>query len=158
SRRGLCRCGRHDSAVDVRRHAHARPGLYAACICYRHHRRHGVDARCAARRDAGRFDRSSGRAAFHAVGQEHVLLRDPGAGTAFPAAGHHGQENGMIARLTVGIAPSTLALLGVLLAVLVSLPMIASDYVLTVLILILYFAYLGQAWNIMLGFVGQLSL
>ena len=36
--------------------------------------------------------------------------------------------------------------------------MLASDYVLTVLILILYFAYLGQAWNIMLGFAGLLSL
>ena len=29
---------------------------------------------------------------------------------------------------------------------------------LTVLILILYFAYAGQAWNIMMGFAGQLSL
>ena len=28
----------------------------------------------------------------------------------------------------------------------------------TVLILILYFAYVGQAWNIMMGFAGQLSL
>jgi branched-chain amino acid transport system permease protein len=64
----------------------------------------------------------------------------------------------MIARLTTGVASRTLALLGVLLAVLVSLPMLAGDYVLTVLILILYFAYLGQAWNIMLGFAGQLSL
>jgi branched-chain amino acid transport system permease protein len=27
-----------------------------------------------------------------------------------------------------------------------------------VLILILYFAYIGQAWNIMMGFAGQLSL
>ena len=33
-----------------------------------------------------------------------------------------------------------------------------SDYLLTVLILILYFAYIGQAWNIMMGFAGQLSL
>ena len=36
--------------------------------------------------------------------------------------------------------------------------MFASDYLLTVLILILYFAYTGQAWNIMMGFAGQLSL
>ena len=34
----------------------------------------------------------------------------------------------------------------------------ASDYLITVLILILYFAYVGQAWNIMMGFAGQLSL
>ena len=37
-------------------------------------------------------------------------------------------------------------------------PLVASDYLLTVLILILYFAYVGQAWNIMMGFAGQLSL
>ena len=37
-------------------------------------------------------------------------------------------------------------------------PLLASDYLLTVLILILYFAYVGQAWNIMMGFAGQLSL
>jgi branched-chain amino acid transport system permease protein len=33
-----------------------------------------------------------------------------------------------------------------------------NDYLLTVLIIILYFAYAGQAWNIMMGFAGQLSL
>ena len=33
--------------------------------------------------------------AVHAVGQEHVLLRRPGAGAAVPPAGHHGQENHM---------------------------------------------------------------
>ena len=38
------------------------------------------------------------------------------------------------------------------------LPLVANDYLLTVLILILYFAYVGQAWNIMMGFAGQLSL
>ena len=36
--------------------------------------------------------------------------------------------------------------------------MFANDYLLTVLILILYFAYTGQAWNILMGFAGQLSL
>jgi branched-chain amino acid transport system permease protein len=50
------------------------------------------------------------------------------------------------------------ALLAVLLAVLLAAPWLANDYVLTVLILILYFAYTGQAWNIMMGFAGQLSL
>lgn len=37
-------------------------------------------------------------------------------------------------------------------------PLYASDYVITVLIVIFYFAYAGQAWNIMMGFAGQLSL
>src|SRR5271166_2063569 len=50
------------------------------------------------------------------------------------------------------------ALLAILLAALAIAPWLAGDYLLTVLILILYFAYTGQAWNIMMGFAGQLSL
>ncbi len=45
-----------------------------------------------------------------------------------------------------------------LLAALVALPALADRYVLSVLILVLYFAYVGQAWNLMMGFAGQLSL
>ncbi len=37
-------------------------------------------------------------------------------------------------------------------------PWFVNDYLLTVLIVILYSAYTGQAWNIMMGFAGQLSL
>jgi branched-chain amino acid transport system permease protein len=48
-----------------------------------------------------------------------------------------------------------LALLG---AVLVALPWFAGSYVLSVATLILFFAYTGQAWNVMMGFTGQLSL
>jgi len=51
-----------------------------------------------------------------------------------------------------------LALLALLLAALVVLPHFLNDYLLTVVIVILYFAYAGQAWNIMMGFAGQLSL
>jgi branched-chain amino acid transport system permease protein len=43
-------------------------------------------------------------------------------------------------------------------AVLLSLPFVVNDYLITVLVLIFYFAYAGQAWNIMMGFAGQLSL
>jgi branched-chain amino acid transport system permease protein len=64
----------------------------------------------------------------------------------------------MIARLVHGVPRRTLALFAVLLAAGVLAPFFAGDYVLTVLILILYFAYIGQAWNIMMGFAGQLSL
>jgi branched-chain amino acid transport system permease protein len=64
----------------------------------------------------------------------------------------------MIARLIGGIPRRALILLGLLLVVLMVAPMFAGDYLLTVLILILYFAYIGQAWNIMMGFAGQLSL
>jgi branched-chain amino acid transport system permease protein len=50
-----------------------------------------------------------------------------------------------------------LALLALLTAA-VAAPYVASEYVLSVLIVSLWFAYVGQAWNIMMGFAGQLSL
>jgi len=49
-------------------------------------------------------------------------------------------------------------LLAMFLAVMVVVPWFAGDYLITILILILYFAFVGQAWNIMMGFAGQLSL
>jgi branched-chain amino acid transport system permease protein len=64
----------------------------------------------------------------------------------------------MIARIADGVSPRSLALLAVLLAVLVAAPWLVSDYLLTVLIVVFYLAYTGQAWNIMMGFAGQLSL
>ena len=50
------------------------------------------------------------------------------------------------------------ALLAILLVVLCAAPWWANDYLLTVLVTILFFAYCGQAWNVMMGFAGQLSL
>jgi branched-chain amino acid transport system permease protein len=50
------------------------------------------------------------------------------------------------------------ALLGMLAALLAALPAFAGPYALSVATLILYFAYTGQAWNVMMGFAGQLSL
>ena len=49
-------------------------------------------------------------------------------------------------------------LLAGLLATLLALPYFADNYVLSVATLILFFAYTGQAWNVMMGFAGQLSL
>jgi len=49
-------------------------------------------------------------------------------------------------------------LLAALLVLLIVFPLFASGYLLAVGFLILYFAYVGQAWNIMMGFAGQLSL
>ena len=51
-----------------------------------------------------------------------------------------------------------LVLLGALLAVLLVLPAFAGSYLLSVVTLILFFAYTGQAWTVMMGFAGQLSL
>ncbi len=64
----------------------------------------------------------------------------------------------MIARFAGGLSPRARILLALLLAALLAAPWIVNDYLLTVLIVILYFAYSGQAWNIMMGFAGQLSL
>ena len=64
----------------------------------------------------------------------------------------------MIERLLEGVQRRSLVLLALLLAGLLAAPWMANDYLITVLIIILYFAYAGQAWNIMFGFAGQLSL
>lgn len=64
----------------------------------------------------------------------------------------------MIGRLTEGVPRRGLVLLAALLALLAAFPLFASGYLLAVGFLILYFAYVGQAWNVMMGFAGQLSL
>lgn len=64
----------------------------------------------------------------------------------------------MIARLLEGVPRRGLVMLAVLLALLAVFPAFASGYLLAVGFLILYFAYVGQAWNVMMGFAGQLSL
>jgi branched-chain amino acid transport system permease protein len=62
------------------------------------------------------------------------------------------------AGLLEGVPRRGLAMLAVLLVLLLLFPLVASGYLLAVGFLILYFAYVGQAWNIMMGFAGQLSL
>ncbi|HEX8110692.1 MAG TPA: branched-chain amino acid ABC transporter permease, partial [Kofleriaceae bacterium] len=49
-------------------------------------------------------------------------------------------------------------LLAILLVLAIVFPWLAGPYALSVGTLILYFAYTGQAWNVMMGFAGQLSL
>ncbi|OGI69873.1 MAG: branched-chain amino acid ABC transporter [Candidatus Muproteobacteria bacterium RBG_16_60_9] len=63
-----------------------------------------------------------------------------------------------MARLLADVPARALVMLGVFFAALCVIPLFANDYFITVLILILYFAFVGQAWNIMTGFAGQLSL
>ncbi len=63
-----------------------------------------------------------------------------------------------IARLGGGLSRRTLILLALMIAALLAAPWLVNDYLLTVLIVILYSAFTGQAWNIMMGFAGQLSL
>src|SRR5262245_62608368 len=144
--------------AHFRRYPSGGPRLHAARIRDRHHGRPRLDAWRAHRRGPDRADRGSGRASLHALGQEHVRLCHSGACAAVSTARHHGQEGSMIARWTAGATPRGLVLLAILLFAALIAPFFASDYLLTVLILILYLAYTGQAWNIMMGFAGQLSL
>jgi branched-chain amino acid transport system permease protein len=64
----------------------------------------------------------------------------------------------MMALCLHGVPRHAFALLALVLAGLIAAPWFANDYLLTVLIVILYFAYTGIAWNVMMGFAGQLSL
>jgi branched-chain amino acid transport system permease protein len=64
----------------------------------------------------------------------------------------------LLARVAGGASRRIFVLLALLLAVLLAAPWLVNDYLLTVLIVILYSAFTGQAWNIMMGFAGQLSL
>ena len=56
------------------------------------------------------------------------------------------------------LAPRARIGLVLLIAILLALPLIASNYVISVMVLMLFAAYLGQAWNIMMGYVGLLSI
>jgi branched-chain amino acid transport system permease protein len=56
------------------------------------------------------------------------------------------------------VTPCGRTVIALALAALLALPLAADRYVLSVLTLIFYFAYVGQAWNLMMGYAGQLSL
>src|SRR6185503_3648310 len=123
--------------------------LYAARVRDRDRRRPGLDGRRAARRRTDRRLGGARRPLHRALREEHVQFCAPDPGAAVPPAGLAGQEN-MNRRAVV-----LLAMLGIFLLLL---PQFAGAYVLSVATLILFFAYTGQAWNVMMGFAGQLSL
>jgi branched-chain amino acid transport system permease protein len=56
------------------------------------------------------------------------------------------------------LPPRSAASLALFVAAMAAAPLVANDYVISVLILVLLAAYIGQAWNIMMGFAGLLSL
>lgn len=64
----------------------------------------------------------------------------------------------LVAVFTESPLRSRVALLALLAVLLVAPAVITDRYLLSVLILVLYFAFVGQAWNVMMGFAGQLSL
>jgi branched-chain amino acid transport system permease protein len=63
-----------------------------------------------------------------------------------------------LGRLAAGMPKRALWALVALGLLLLAAPRLLDNYGLSVLILVLYFAFVGQAWNIMMGFAGQLSL
>ena len=63
-----------------------------------------------------------------------------------------------MSRLFEGVPRHGLVLLALAVVALLAAPYVVSNYILSVLIIVLYFAYVGQAWNLMLGFAGLLSL
>jgi branched-chain amino acid transport system permease protein len=48
--------------------------------------------------------------------------------------------------------------IGLFIVVMLVLPLLVNAYLVSVLVVVLFSAYLGQAWNVMMGFAGQLSL
>jgi branched-chain amino acid transport system permease protein len=57
-----------------------------------------------------------------------------------------------------GVPRRSLLLMALLLVLFLLFPYFVSGYLLAILFLTLYFAFVGQAWNILYGFTGQLSL
>ena len=49
-------------------------------------------------------------------------------------------------------------LLAVILAVLLLLPLVVDKYILGVFIMVYFYAYLGQSWNVLTGYTGHISL
>jgi branched-chain amino acid transport system permease protein len=63
----------------------------------------------------------------------------------------------MIAGLA-GVPRRALAALAIFVVVMLALPAVVGGYAISLLIVVLFAAYFGQAWNIVTGFAGQLSL
>src|SRR5260370_1400660 len=113
-------------------------------------------ARRAPGRGAPRGVRGAGGFLRRALDEKHVLVRpvDRGAGAA--PAGR--ARTPRVSALWADTPPRGRVLAALLLAAFLAAPLIADRYLISVLILVLYFAYVGQAWNLLMGFAGQLSL
>lgn len=66
--------------------------------------------------------------------------------------------SGRMLTTEAGSARRTRVALVLFFAVLAIAPFLVGDFLLSVLVIILYFAFVGQAWNLMMGYAGQLSL
>ena len=57
-----------------------------------------------------------------------------------------------------GLSRRALVALALFIAAMLALPLFLNAYIVSVLVVVLFAAYFGQAWNVMTGFAGQLSL
>ena len=110
------------------------------------------------RRPSSSACRRRWRACRAAVAQIRVQLRpaDPRAAAAAARpvrpAGHEHDSLGLAA------IPRRARVLRPRAGVLLAAPWLVNGYVLSVMIIVIYVAYIGQAWNIMMGFAGLLSI
>ena len=65
---------------------------------------------------------------------------------------------GLLGTDAAGLTQRGWRMFGLWVAALLVTPAVANSYQLSVLTTLLWFAYVGQAWNVMMGFAGQLSL
>jgi branched-chain amino acid transport system permease protein len=64
----------------------------------------------------------------------------------------------MMLDIQSGVSRRSAFAIGLFVVVMLVLPLLVNAYVVSVLVVVLFSAYLGQAWNVMMGFAGQLSL
>src|SRR5204863_5107311 len=108
--------------------------------------------------------RGAGGSVHLAVGQEHGELRPAGGAAAGAAPGSDGRRPEMsaaaeatpdqarAARAHQPRGKRQLAIIVALGILVLALPFVGSSYLLSVATLALYLAYVGQAWNVMMGF------
>src|SRR5206468_3857844 len=112
----------------------------------RDHRRHGQPGRRVRRRTAGVGRRVAGRRVPQAVAEGAVQLHAADRDPPVPAGGALRQARVMRWALLAALA------------VLLALPTVLSSYAVTLFILIFFYGFLGQAWNVVGGYAGQLSV
>src|SRR5262249_6181232 len=153
-----CLRGRRGRAA----HGHCRRGartvveLYAAHVRCRPHRRARIDGRRAPRWRAGRRRRGGGRRFFRTLDEQRVCVLAPRLAARTAPAGP--VRTPRVSALWGDTPLGGRVLVALVLAALLVAPFLVDDRLIGVLILVLYFAYLGQAWNLLMGYAGQLSL
>src|ERR1700751_5777224 len=131
--------------------------LYASGLHHCHHRWSRQHAGRPPWRPPGRRVGGGLGLRHHAFAQEHVQLRPVDHRAPGAAAGPSGA-----ARMNLLISSTkprrTALALALFVAVMLVLPLFAGNYVVSMLVVVLFSAYVGQAWNLMMGYAGQLSL